>query len=181
MHDKVLKFVPDWSRCRRKYTSYFLLNQVKEETDLFIIDEVGKMELFSSAFFPAVMRVIESNIPVLATIPIPRHGRDIPGGTILSYSATLQRLLINNFAVSFKIMYKIPFPWLLVNSQSIHMYLRTCFRYTYKACCILLAMLAASNKLNNISCTETRLIYAVPHSSWNVAGSCDYRGLSLVL
>jgi hypothetical protein len=86
------------------------LNQVKEETDLFIIDEVGKMELFSSAFFPAVMRVIESNIPVLATIPIPRHGRDIPGGTILSYSATLQRSLINNFAVSFKIMYKIPFP-----------------------------------------------------------------------
>ncbi|RLN40018.1 cancer-related nucleoside-triphosphatase isoform X2 [Panicum miliaceum] len=53
--------------------------QVKEETDLFIIDEVGKMELFSSAFFPAVMRVIESNIPVLATIPIPRNGRDIPG------------------------------------------------------------------------------------------------------
>uniref|UniRef100_A0A0A9HML4 Uncharacterized protein n=1 Tax=Arundo donax TaxID=35708 RepID=A0A0A9HML4_ARUDO len=37
------------------------------------------MELFSSTFFPAVMRVIESNIPVLATIPIPRYGRDIPG------------------------------------------------------------------------------------------------------
>jgi len=53
--------------------------QVKEETDLFIIDEVGKMELFSSAFFPSVMRVIESNIPVLTTIPIPRNGRDIPG------------------------------------------------------------------------------------------------------
>ncbi|CAN6302438.1 unnamed protein product [Urochloa humidicola] len=53
--------------------------QVKEETNLFIIDEVGKMELFSSAFFPAVMRVIGSNVPVLATIPIPRNGRDIPG------------------------------------------------------------------------------------------------------
>uniref|UniRef100_A0A0D3FDD8 AAA+ ATPase domain-containing protein n=1 Tax=Oryza barthii TaxID=65489 RepID=A0A0D3FDD8_9ORYZ len=53
--------------------------QVKDDTDLFIIDEVGKMELFSSAFFPAVMRVIESNIPVLATIPVPRLGRDIPG------------------------------------------------------------------------------------------------------
>ncbi|XP_062211630.1 uncharacterized protein LOC133912757 [Phragmites australis] len=53
--------------------------QVKEETDLFIIDEVGKMELFSSAFFPSVLRVIESNTPVLATIPIPRYGRDIPG------------------------------------------------------------------------------------------------------
>ncbi|KAM3261990.1 hypothetical protein ACQJBY_052588 [Aegilops geniculata] len=53
--------------------------QVKEDTDLFIIDEVGKMELFSSAIFPAVMRVMESNIPVLATIPLPRYGRDIPG------------------------------------------------------------------------------------------------------
>ncbi|GJN30186.1 hypothetical protein PR202_gb18474 [Eleusine coracana subsp. coracana] len=43
----------------------YKVDVVKEETDLFIIDEVGKMELFSSAFFPAVMRVIESNIPVL--------------------------------------------------------------------------------------------------------------------
>ncbi|KAI3956203.1 hypothetical protein MKW98_008721 [Papaver atlanticum] len=52
--------------------------QVKEDTDLFIIDEVGKMELFSSSFFPAVLRVLESNIPILATIPIPKFGRDIP-------------------------------------------------------------------------------------------------------
>ncbi|KAJ3681977.1 hypothetical protein LUZ60_014550 [Juncus effusus] len=52
--------------------------QVKEGTDLFIIDEVGKMELFSSSFFPAVMRVLESNIPILASIPIPKFGRDIP-------------------------------------------------------------------------------------------------------
>ncbi|XP_068646659.1 uncharacterized protein [Aristolochia californica] len=53
--------------------------QVKEHTDLFIIDEVGKMELYSSLFFPSVLRVLESNIPVLATIPIPKFGRDIPG------------------------------------------------------------------------------------------------------
>ncbi|KAK6127590.1 hypothetical protein DH2020_038666 [Rehmannia glutinosa] len=53
--------------------------QVKEDTDLFIIDEVGKMELFSSSFFPAVLRVLESNIPLLATVPIPKTGRDIPG------------------------------------------------------------------------------------------------------
>lgn len=156
----MIRLFCSWLIATRKEI-YFIflveLNQVKEETDLFIIDEVGKMELFSSAFFPAVMRVMESNIPLLATIPIPRHGRDIPGGTMLSYSATLQRLLINNFTVSFKIMYKIPFPWLLVNIQSIHMYLRTCFCYTFKAC-VQLARLAASNKLNNISCTETRLI-----------------------
>ncbi|XP_078155542.1 uncharacterized protein LOC144551458 isoform X1 [Carex rostrata] len=52
--------------------------QVKEGIDLFIIDEVGKMELFSSSFFPSVMRVLESNIPILASIPIPKIGRDIP-------------------------------------------------------------------------------------------------------
>lgn len=53
--------------------------QVKEDTELFIIDEVGKMELYSASFFPAVLKVLESNIPILATIPIPKFGRDIPG------------------------------------------------------------------------------------------------------
>lgn len=38
------------------------------------------MELFSSSFLPAVLRVLESNIPVLGSIPIPKFGRDIPGG-----------------------------------------------------------------------------------------------------
>ncbi|KAF5190789.1 Nucleoside-triphosphatase thep1 [Thalictrum thalictroides] len=52
--------------------------RVKEDTDLFVIDEVGKMELFSSSFFPAVLEVLESNIPLLASIPIPKFGRDIP-------------------------------------------------------------------------------------------------------
>ncbi|XP_050228001.1 uncharacterized protein LOC126677433 isoform X1 [Mercurialis annua] len=53
--------------------------QVKEDTDLFIIDEIGKMELFSSSFFPAVLKVLESNVSVLASVPIPKFGRDIPG------------------------------------------------------------------------------------------------------
>ncbi|KAL1566669.1 nucleoside-triphosphate phosphatase [Salvia divinorum] len=57
--------------------------EVKEDTDLFVIDEVGKMELFSASFFPAVLRVLESNIPLLATVPVPKSGRDIPGGTSL--------------------------------------------------------------------------------------------------
>ncbi|CAI0421739.1 unnamed protein product [Linum tenue] len=69
--------------------------QVRENTDLFIIDEVGKMELFSSHFFPGVLRVLESNIPVVASIPVPKFGRDIPaverlrgqpGATIFSLS-----------------------------------------------------------------------------------------------
>ncbi|XP_024641065.1 cancer-related nucleoside-triphosphatase homolog isoform X2 [Medicago truncatula] len=59
--------------------------QVREDTDLFIIDEVGKMELYSSSFFPAVLKVLESNIPILASIPVPKFGRDIPAdGTNLS-------------------------------------------------------------------------------------------------
>lgn len=53
--------------------------QVREDTDLFIIDEIGKMELYSSSFFPAVLKVLQSNIPLLATIPITKAGRDIPG------------------------------------------------------------------------------------------------------
>ncbi|KNA19308.1 hypothetical protein SOVF_062900 [Spinacia oleracea] len=53
--------------------------QIKEDTHLFVIDEVGKMELYSSSFLPAVLRLLDSNIPLLATIPIARHGRDIPG------------------------------------------------------------------------------------------------------
>ena len=37
--------------------------------------------MYSSSFFPAVLKVLESNIPVLASVPIPKFGRDIPGGT----------------------------------------------------------------------------------------------------
>uniref|UniRef100_A0A0D6R8R8 AAA+ ATPase domain-containing protein n=1 Tax=Araucaria cunninghamii TaxID=56994 RepID=A0A0D6R8R8_ARACU len=54
--------------------------EIKEDTGLFIIDEVGKMELFCASFFPAVLRVLDSNIPVLASIPVPKFGRDIPEG-----------------------------------------------------------------------------------------------------
>ncbi|KAK1261326.1 hypothetical protein QJS04_geneDACA001390 [Acorus gramineus] len=52
--------------------------QVKDDTDLFIIDEVGKMELFSSTFYPAVLEIIGSNVPILASIPIPKFNQDIP-------------------------------------------------------------------------------------------------------
>ncbi|KAH9613651.1 hypothetical protein KSS87_012102 [Heliosperma pusillum] len=53
--------------------------QIHEDTDLFVIDEVGKMELYSSSFLPAVLRLLNSNIPILASIPVIKHGRDIPG------------------------------------------------------------------------------------------------------
>ncbi|XP_017980699.1 PREDICTED: nucleoside-triphosphatase THEP1 isoform X2 [Theobroma cacao] len=52
--------------------------KIREDTDLFIIDEVGKMELYSSYFFPAILKILQSNIPLLATVPIPNFGKDIP-------------------------------------------------------------------------------------------------------
>ncbi|KAK1295678.1 hypothetical protein QJS10_CPB15g00229 [Acorus calamus] len=52
--------------------------QVKDDIDLFIIDEVGKMELFCSTFYPAVLEIIGLNVPILASIPIPKFGHDIP-------------------------------------------------------------------------------------------------------
>ncbi|XP_031269267.1 cancer-related nucleoside-triphosphatase homolog isoform X2 [Pistacia vera] len=79
--------------------------QVREDTDLFVIDEVGKMELFSSSFFPAVLKVLESDIPLLASIPIPKSGRDIPavarlknhpGATIFTLSQSNREAIREN-------------------------------------------------------------------------------------
>ncbi|KAL9260314.1 Nucleoside-triphosphatase THEP1-like protein [Drosera capensis] len=52
---------------------------IREDTDMFLIDEFGKMELFSSSFHPAVLRILNSNIPILASVPLANQGRDIPG------------------------------------------------------------------------------------------------------
>ncbi|XVF16028.1 hypothetical protein REPUB_Repub09cG0206300 [Reevesia pubescens] len=52
--------------------------KIREDTDLFIIDEIGKMELYSSYFFPAILNILQFNIPLLATVPIPKFGKDIP-------------------------------------------------------------------------------------------------------
>ncbi|CAD5335972.1 unnamed protein product [Arabidopsis thaliana] len=71
--------------------------QVKDDTNLFIIDEVGKMEMFSPSFFPAVLNVLDSNVPLLASIPSPKFGRHLPevarlknqpGVNVISLSAT---------------------------------------------------------------------------------------------
>ncbi|XWS29121.1 hypothetical protein CRYUN_Cryun24cG0001300 [Craigia yunnanensis] len=53
--------------------------KIREDTDLFIIDEIGKMELYSSYFFPSILNILQSNIPLLATVLVPKVGKDIPG------------------------------------------------------------------------------------------------------
>jgi len=44
------------------------LHQAAEECDLVVIDEIGKMELFSANFREAVLRIIDSGKRVLGTI-----------------------------------------------------------------------------------------------------------------
>lgn len=78
------------------FFEHFIDCQVKKDTDLFIIDEVGKMELFSSSFFPAVLRILESNVPVLASIPILKIGRDIPAGTSLTDTSLKHQTFVKN-------------------------------------------------------------------------------------
>lgn len=64
--------VSDWTWCQVNGS----------DTELFVIDEVGKMELFSSTFFPGVWAIFNSNVPVLSAVPIPKYGRDIPEGGV---------------------------------------------------------------------------------------------------
>ena len=44
------------------------INQAIEESDLIVIDEIGKMELFSPRFREAVLRAIDSGQKVLGTV-----------------------------------------------------------------------------------------------------------------
>ena len=49
-----------------------------EACEIIVIDEVGKMELYSEAFYPRVVSLLdESPIPILGVIPSPRYGRTI--------------------------------------------------------------------------------------------------------
>lgn len=47
-------------------------------TQLYVIDEVGKMELFSRSFYPAVQALLDTAPLVLGTVPVARQGRAIP-------------------------------------------------------------------------------------------------------
>ena len=41
---------------------------LKREADLYLIDEIGKMECFSGKFIDAVNQILNSNIPLVATV-----------------------------------------------------------------------------------------------------------------
>jgi len=49
------------------------INQAIEESDLIVIDEIGKMELFSPRFRQAVLKAIDSGKKVLGTVMLSPH------------------------------------------------------------------------------------------------------------
>ena len=49
------------------------LQQAVKESHLILIDEIGKMELFSERFRMAVMACLSSDVPVVATIMVRSH------------------------------------------------------------------------------------------------------------
>ena len=49
------------------------INQAIAESDLIVIDEIGKMELFSSHFREAVLKAIDSGKKVLGTVMLSPH------------------------------------------------------------------------------------------------------------
>ena len=49
------------------------INQAIDESDLIVIDEIGKMELFSPSFREAVLKAIDSGKKVLGTVMLSPH------------------------------------------------------------------------------------------------------------
>ena len=49
------------------------LNQAAEECDLVVVDEIGKMELFSADFRETIWRIVNSGKRVLGTIMLQAH------------------------------------------------------------------------------------------------------------
>ncbi|CAI7770935.1 unnamed protein product [Closterium sp. NIES-53] len=45
---------------------------------LWVVDEIGKMELLSTRFAAAVTALLDAPLPLLASIPVPTHGKDLP-------------------------------------------------------------------------------------------------------
>ncbi|MFC1597675.1 nucleoside-triphosphatase [Planctomycetota bacterium] len=50
------------------------LNREAGDVDLFVIDEIGKMECFSGAFVELVGKLLDGDAPVLATVAMKGHG-----------------------------------------------------------------------------------------------------------
>ncbi|OGL41722.1 MAG: hypothetical protein A2161_02540 [Candidatus Schekmanbacteria bacterium RBG_13_48_7] len=50
------------------------LNRKSSDVDVFLIDEIGKMECFSQKFVDAILRILDDNVPVVATVALKGNG-----------------------------------------------------------------------------------------------------------
>lgn len=50
------------------------LNRCPEEVDLYVIDEIGRMECLSRSFIEAVRRILDGPVPLLATVALKGSG-----------------------------------------------------------------------------------------------------------
>ena len=77
MHFRLYPFTDVLIVNERSYQFFYFLPLQKDTQSVYVIDEVGKMELFSQKFVQAVRDILKKpTSTVLATIPIPK-GRPI--------------------------------------------------------------------------------------------------------
>lgn len=82
------------------------LGRSPEDVDLYVVDEIGKMECFSKVFVEAVTRVLDGPIPVMATIALKGGGfiesvKSRPDVELLTVSADNRVELVDELARCF--------------------------------------------------------------------------------
>jgi len=75
----------------------------RHDLDLYVIDEIGKMECLSAAFVAAVRRTLASGVPVLATVALQGAGiigeaKRLPGVEVMLLTGENRRRLPDELA-----------------------------------------------------------------------------------
>jgi nucleoside-triphosphatase THEP1 len=81
----------------------------KSEEDLIIIDEIGKMELFSQKFQKIIKELFSSSFPIIATIGL-NLKHNLKEELLKNSDVVLLRLNRNNQEKIFKKIVKVVFP-----------------------------------------------------------------------
>ncbi len=85
----------------KEFDKYLMntLNLDGKPVDLIVIDEIGKMELFSIKFQDFIKKIFSSNLPVLATIglklnhPLKKHLLNLPSIKVLTQNKQNSQLI----------------------------------------------------------------------------------------
>ncbi len=88
-----------------------ILDIEKTDTQLFVIDEIGKMECFSKEFVEAIRRIFKSDKSVLATVALKGSGlisevKNYPDTTLFNLTRHNSEKTINKILQSFSFLKK---------------------------------------------------------------------------